>query len=625
MSSPNKIISFKLDQETITQLMNSKNIKLDVKKNETPELVLAETRVKLDIDKQSNTTATYYNNKSTNLHFFGSTVTAKATTIRQVSSAMDMEKQRAKSKSDRKKTTRGVESLDIPNVPPPTATTIKSTGAASPVLSPPLSTSTKTSSQQKKSNLSSNSNNLKNSSKKSKSNSASTINTSTPTNNSNIPRTPQSHTPRPSSTPVPQEKLSDRVVQLLALRPYQISTLAKILDCTQWDVKKIVDDVALLLPDPSQKKKYCLKPSMYKKTRIWDWPSYTHEEKLTVFDNVTEAYELLQIPSDSPERNNLINPASPTSATKLIQPPPGRVQITTERDRAIAAKKSSNHKAMPVSNGTSTTSSLSDTKLFKPEKRNSPDVKGNQEKTTTPSGFTYTITTPEPPAPSPSTTPTSRSSPSGHSTNNKLKPAQRLPTASHQLKPSSSNKKVGSKALPQVEKSSPPTKRKVDHVAPSPPPLKKAPASSVHSPVTSNKRLKSSSASSASSNDEPHDIELLKIVSQSMFDKYCAKFITSQKEYQRLKMKFIAKFPQYIRALETTGPPKTGIKRSYYDTKVEYYDMVKDNYLKSGDESSWKEAEALLNEWNLKRRRLNYMWNSIEKNMREHRYQLNHH
>lgn len=36
MSSSNKIISFKLDQETITQLMNTKNIKLDVKKNETP-------------------------------------------------------------------------------------------------------------------------------------------------------------------------------------------------------------------------------------------------------------------------------------------------------------------------------------------------------------------------------------------------------------------------------------------------------------------------------------------------------------------------------------------------------------------------------------------------------------
>lgn len=215
---------------------------------------------------------------------------------------------------------------------------------------------------------------------------------------------------------------------------------------------------------------------MYKKTRIWDWPSYTHEEKLTVYDNVREAYELLQIPIDSPERNNLINPASPTSATKLIQPPSsGRVQITTERDRAIATKKSSNHKATSVSNGTSASSSLSDTtKLYKPEKRNSLDVKGNQEKTTTtttttPSGFTYTINTPEPPAPSPSTTPTSRSSPSGHtsSSNNKLKPAQRLPTASHQLKPSSSNKKVGSKALPQIEKSSPPTKRKADHGKPS--------------------------------------------------------------------------------------------------------------------------------------------------------------
>lgn len=95
-----------------------------------------------------------------------------------------------------------------------------------------------------------------------------------------------------------------------------------------------------------------------------------------------------------------------------------------------------------------------------------------------------------------------------------------------------------------------------------------------------------------------------------------------QKEYHDTKVQFKQKYPYYIKVLESTHPP-TGSKRSYFDLKLEYYDMVKENYLKKQDESSWQEAESHLRECNAKRRRLNFMWNSIEKNLNDHHYKLN--
>jgi hypothetical protein len=110
-----------------------------------------------------------------------------------------------------------------------------------------------------------------------------------------------------------------------------------------------------------------------------------------------------------------------------------------------------------------------------------------------------------------------------------------------------------------------------------------------------------------------------------MFDKYCTKFLLGQKEYQNTKNNFKLRFPHYIKALENTKPPLGGSKRSYFDLKLEYYDMVKETYLKSTEEDScyWEEAEQLLRDCNEKRRRLNYMWSSIEKNLNDYHYKLN--
>lgn len=190
---------------------------------------------------------------------------------------------------------------------------------------------------------------------------------------------------------------------------------------------------------------------LYKNIRIWNWPLYTNEEKMTVCDNAKEAYDILHLPADAVERNNLID------SSKLIQPPPGRVPITTERDRAIAAKKSSNKSLKKV-----------------PEKKHSPDLKGKGK--TTPSGFSYSTST-EPAAPTPSSSSSKITSPITHTTTTttKNKPVTTTHTAAattttahtatalqrsssstgqHHLKPSSSNKKVSAKGLPQ---SAPPT------------------------------------------------------------------------------------------------------------------------------------------------------------------------
>ncbi|KAG2235311.1 hypothetical protein INT48_007942 [Thamnidium elegans] len=591
MSKSNHTVNFKLDPESFAKLASAKNIKLDVKNNEMA---------------------------SSSLYYLGDSVSANTST-RVLS---DIDKKRIKTKEREKTTTRGVELLDIPSMP----TTISPSSPIPPTTKPMKSTLKKSSTGTSTSNNNTSNNNNNNITKNTK---------RKPSTNHNIPTsrgslTPQNNTPRPSTNPPPPtEKLNDRIIQLLALKPYQVTTMAKMVDSTQWEVKKIMDEVGIQLLDQAQKKKYCLKPTLYKNIKIWDWPLYTNEEKMTVCDNAKEAYDILHLPADAVERNNLMD------SSKLIQPPPGRVPITTERDRAIAAKKSSNKSLKKA-----------------PEKKHSSDLKGKGK--TTPSGFSYSTGT-EPAAPTPSSKITS---PITNTTKNKpvtttthtVAAAATAPTAAtlqrsssttgqHHLKPSSSNKKVGAKGLPQP---APPTITTTTSSAGKASPTATKSSSKLILPIkssklpSSNKHVKRSASEAAiahqptsskkiKTTDYSHHhtpIELSQLATQPIFDSYCAKYMHEQKEYHDTKVQFKQKYPYYIKVLESTHPP-TGSKRSYFDLKLEYYDMVKENYLKKQDESSWQEAETHLRECNAKRRRLNFMWNSIEKNLNDHHYKLN--
>lgn len=224
--------------------------------------MLPDTRIKLDVDrkKSPNSTATYYNNKSKDLFYLGKTETATATAKKVL---IEVDKKRpsstAPTKSNTKEdgtrekaTSRGIESLDIPSIPVATSPNLKS--KSSPITTSTLKKSSATVSHNDKSLTSS----VTATSKHSSTNSIKKSTTTKSTSTNNIPlqstpnrgSTPTIHngtTPRPTTTASPKinpnDKLSDQVAQLLALRPYQISTLAKILETTQWEVKKALDEV----------------------------------------------------------------------------------------------------------------------------------------------------------------------------------------------------------------------------------------------------------------------------------------------------------------------------------------------------------------------------------------------
>lgn len=121
---------------------------------------------------------------------------------------------------------------------------------------------------------------------------------------------------------------------------------------------------------------------------------------------------------------------------------------------------------------------------------------------------------------------------------------------------------------------------------------------------------------------EPTSIKPINIRNQHKFNAYCYSYIKQQKDYNRIKRFFKNNFPQYIKVLQSTEPPK-GTKRSYYDLNAEYQGMLKTNYLKQGDdEQAFKEAQDFLVDCNNKRRRLNYMWTSIKQNLDEHHYNI---
>jgi hypothetical protein len=404
------------------------------------------------------------------LFYFGSTETAIAISRKvlaedkKLSATTTSAAAAANKIKESEKTARGIESLDIPSIPPSSSPLTTQAVKSSPTLkaSPTATTSTlKKSSAAAPSNKNTTNNNYGNSKKSTTTTKSNTPNNNIPQRGSVTPQITNNHyhsdnngtTPRTTATnaSVANEKPQDRAAHLLALRPFSLSTLAKMLELTQWEVKKIADEVrkegfiklnsddhtdtvifkvGIFLND---KKKYCLKPIMYKKIRIWDWPAYTNEERQKVIDNAKEAYDILNIPSDSMDRYNLLDPKTrgpPPKPKKAVVPVASTPTKASTVKKEQEIKKRTNSSSSPAKSSKSTFSS---------------DLPSPAEIV---ASMTTTRTT------SPLATKQKPSSSSSAS------------TRQQQLKPSSSNKKqVGSKVLPssqQYEKLSPPTKRKSD-------------------------------------------------------------------------------------------------------------------------------------------------------------------
>ncbi|KAI8636607.1 hypothetical protein BD408DRAFT_425883 [Parasitella parasitica] len=615
-----KIINFKLDAQTIEKLAKQKSLHVEYKKSGVFELVLSDARIRLDAMKGSaspKADATYYNNNSSTLHFIGDSILATPT-IKKIE-----EKKRTKeSVEQRDKVARRIELLDIPST----------TDNSSPS---PSSKTAKTTASLKKSS----------SAKRSKSNGNSNIPTpSSSSRGSNAPqktskssKSSKSFDPPMTRTSSPSEEkysMKTRVVQRLAIQPWSLIEITKSLNrsqlerCEQLEVKHILDMVAIPIKK-DERKKFCLKPNLYKDIQIWTWPFYSNTDKLTAADNAKEAYDLLQSQGFEIDRSNLYHPESPykppvTTSPMLVN---GKKTLSPLNNRKPVAPQQEKGKgrSTPVDHASPSTPLL-------PSKLASPQ----RSKPITPTQLL--VPTP---------------------------PPQATASAASHLKPSSAGKKYASKTLPPQqnsgntntqEKLSPSTKRKsvmnddVDVpsrdtlVMPTPRPKKRVKESvaAIVSTPTPPKSAKMSTTSSSSSSvaptptqaatvasslheptpKEPTSIKPLNIKNQHKFSAYCYSYVKQQKDYNRIKRFFIDNFPQYIKVLQSTEPPK-GTKRSYYDLNAEYQDMLRANYLKQcDDEKGFKEAQDFLVDCNNKRRRLNYMWSSIKQSIDEYHYAI---
>ncbi|CEP16183.1 hypothetical protein [Parasitella parasitica] len=624
-----KIINFKLNAQTIEKLTKQKSLHVEYKKSGVFELVLNDARIRLDTMKGSTSPkadATYYNNNSSTLHFIGDTILATPT-IKKI-----VEKKHTKeSIEQRDKVARRIELLDVPSSTDNSSRS-PSTKAAK------ISANLKKSSSSKKSKSASNNNNY--------------IPTpTTPSSSSKGSNTPQKtfksskpFDPLVTKTSLPSEEkysMKTRILQRLAIQPWSLIEITKSLNrsqlerCEQLEVKHILDMVAIPIKK-DERKKFCLKPNLYKDIQIWTWPFYSHADKLTAADNAKEAYDLLQSQGFEIDRSNLSHPESPYKPPAITSPmlANGKKTLSPLNNRKpVAAPQQEKGKGRltPVDHASPSTPILP-SKLASPQK----------SKPITPTQLSA-------PTPSPQAT---------------------ASTPSH-LKPSSANKKYASSKIfsPQQngatttinnnnnnipEKLSPPTKRKSvmnddvdvpsrDTLAMPTPRLKKrikeSVASTVSTPTPPPKSVKMSSSSSIAPipsqpaaatttslhkpvHKEPTSIKPLNIKKQHNFSAYCYNYVKQQKDYTRAKRFFIDNFPQYVKVLQSTEPPK-GTKRSYYDLNAEYQDMLRANYLKQGDdEKGFKEAQDFLVDCNNKRRRLNYMWTSIKQNIDEYHHTI---
>ncbi|KAK4519232.1 uncharacterized protein ATC70_009464 [Mucor velutinosus] len=635
-----KIINFKLDAHTIEKLTKQKSLHVAYRKSGVLELVMDDARIRLDTMKGSKSPraadATYYNNNSSTLHYLGDTVVATPI-IRKI-----QEEKKPKAKDSAEQRDKVTRLLDIPS------TTATSTTAPE--------TKSKTTSSLKKPS----------SNKKSKPTNSIPPTPTTPLSASSSSsratqktlKSSKSFDPAVTKTTAPSEEkysMKSRILQRLAIQPWSLIEMTKSLNrsqlerCEQLEVKHILDMVAFPIKK-DERKKFCLKPKHYKDIQIWTWPFYSNEDKKIAAENAKEAYDLLQSQGVDSDRSNLYHPDSPYKPPAMTSPMLANgkkiASPLSSRKTSSSSSSSAQQQQQQQEKGKGRLTPVDHASPSTPLMKLAASPLQNKPITPTPPSATMT----PPPLPSSS---------------------QSTPTQ-HYLKPSSANKKYGSKALPQqngtttsastpTEKLSPPTKRKnmmmddVDVpsqnalVMPTPrhkkrakesssaaisstptPPISKSskmalPTSAAPTPAAATPTMTTAlppPPPSPPTNKEPTSIKPLNIKSQHKFNAYCHSYVKQQKDYIRIKRFFKSNFPQYIQVLQATEPPK-GTKRSYYDLNAEYQAMLKSNYLKQGDdEQAFKEAQDFLVDCNNKRRRLNYMWTSIKQNLDEHQYTI---
>ncbi|KAI8879609.1 hypothetical protein K501DRAFT_287280 [Backusella circina FSU 941] len=465
---------------------------------------------------------------------------------------------------------------------------------------------------------------------KKKSSTSSTSSTKNTSSNSPYVRPPPSPVKSDSTIDLP---LEERLIHLLALCPHSINTLSKKLNSSALDVSQKIKKVAIPLKDVgTSSTKYILKPRLYSQIRIWDWPLYSSSERREVASNVEECYNLLRLPPDAPERQTLSQStatakkpsSSSSSSSSLIQPPSGKVNTQTERDRKIAAKKKMND-ASPLYNNNNNNTTISQSRVIPAttttittittptstptstqpnhhhhHSSNGSSTAGTPKITTTGAKGKGKIghTSPSPVAPPPTTTATTNHHHTNNNNNNNHNNITPTSNKSHSLKPPTLNtttsSSTGTTPITKALSNSPTT-----HHHASAPPTTSAntpihhrsrakspnifykPKVSTHESTVSNSSSSSSSSKKRKGNNSNNDHNTIRkrqrlsykrtdIHNQAEFDHLCKEYHQQHSNYTRDLNQFRSENPVYLKALESVAPQKSN--REYAQRLRQSYD-----------------------------------------------------
>ncbi|CDH55988.1 predicted protein [Lichtheimia corymbifera JMRC:FSU:9682] len=379
----------------------------------------------------------------------------------------------------------------------------------------------------------------------------------------------------------------ERLIHLLAIYPHPLSQLTTKLKIRESDLMPILKKAAV-----ESQGSWCLRPEVYKDLRIWEWKRYDDKERSMVIKNAEDAYDALKLPRNTPERNNLVTPrkkatSSSSSSTpqtaSLLQPPPSQRVGDQHASSTTPTTPIKSPGKRPASSTSTTTTTANgnhkhDEKRIKTEKSSK-----SKNSSSTSSGTTTT---------------TARHSPQKATTSTK-----------HYHKSSSSNHLHPQHTTHSVKDST------------VPPPL--APS---HPKGTS-----SSSGSSSSDTDSfyeeeqqvvpdyEHPFVVSPITTQAQFLAMCKSHDEAQAEYIQLKRRISKDHPHYLYALDHVEAPRD-IKDEAQRRDM-YYAKVKAVYRSQGG-NDWRTVMQLTRQFNHQLRKVNALWNEVERAFHEHQFAL---
>ncbi|KAG2220618.1 hypothetical protein INT45_002640 [Circinella minor] len=380
--------------------------------------------------------------------------------------------------------------------------------------------------------------------------------------------------------------LRERLIHLLAIQPLPLIQLTAPLRTRDEDLIPVLKKVASL-----SKGNWRLRSDIYPEIKIWEW-RYDEKERNIVIKNAQEAYKVLNLPRNAPERNNL----QPKKSHHLVPPPPQRSTITTPTN---------NITNMDITSSTSSP----------PRKR---------------------------PAPSSSTTTTNPNSTSSTATtnnNNNNNDTITTPSTSTSVKKKKKQKTSRTKSSTSTSTStSTPSSSSSTAV---PPPAAVPQRSAVTSSSTKDRHrhpnhhqqqqplttaIVPDNTSSESEDEYNEPFSVARITNQAEFLTTCKRHDEAQSEYIHLKNKIIKDHPHYIEALahvDNNTMESTIANEDENELRTLFYRKLRSIYLsRGGKPTQWRAVMQLCRQFNWTLAKVNTLWDEIERAYTEHHFSL---